>query len=90
MITRGTAGTLLYRAGRGFFESPALAMKVVDRVGAGDSVLAISALCEAREFPADITGFVSNLVGAQACTIVGNRSSVDRVQIFKAIEAIMK
>jgi rfaE bifunctional protein kinase chain/domain/rfaE bifunctional protein nucleotidyltransferase chain/domain len=90
MVTRGNRGTLLYRSDQGFFESPALAMKVVDRVGAGDSVLAISSLCEARGFPADITGFVSNLVGAQACTILGNRSSIDRVQTCKAVEAILK
>ena len=90
MVTRGNNGTLFYRPDQGFFETPALAMKVVDRVGAGDSVLAISSLCEAREFPADVTGFIANLVGAQACTIVGNRSSIDRVQMFKAIEAILK
>ena len=90
MVTRGKYGTLQYRAQEGFFESPALAMKVVDRVGAGDAVLAISSICEARGFPADITGFVSNLAGAQACTIVGNRSSIDRVVLFKSIEALMK
>ena len=90
MITRGKIGTLLFQPEQGYFESPALAMQVVDRVGAGDSVLAISSLCEARDLPADVTGFIANLVGAQACTIVGNRSSVDRVQIFKAVEAILK
>lgn len=90
MVTRGNSGTLLYRPEQGFVATPALAMKVVDRVGAGDSVLAISSLCEAREFPADVAGFIANLVGAQAVTIVGNRSSIDRVQTCKAIEAILK
>jgi rfaE bifunctional protein kinase chain/domain/rfaE bifunctional protein nucleotidyltransferase chain/domain len=90
MVTRGNRGTLIYRPEQGFFETPALATKIVDRVGAGDAVLAISSLCEAREYPADVTGFIANLVGAQAVTIVGNRSSIGRVQTYKAIEAILK
>lgn len=90
MVTRGKTGTLLYRPGHGFCQSPALALNVVDRVGAGDSVLAISSLCESKDFSTEVTGFVSNLVGAQACSIVGNRTSIDRVQIYKAVEAILK
>jgi len=37
MVTRGTAGTLLYRKADGFSECPAFAIKVVDRIGAGDA-----------------------------------------------------
>jgi sugar/nucleoside kinase (ribokinase family) len=90
MVTRGKLGTLLYRAGDGFYECPALSIKVVDRIGAGDSVLAITSLCEAKGLPPEVTGFVANLVGAQAVTIVGNRSAIDRVQVLKGIEAVLK
>lgn len=90
MVTRGKYGTLLYRPEDGFSESPALSVKVVDRVGAGDSVLAISALCAAREFPLDVLGFLANMVGAQAVTIIGNRSAIQREQLLDGIESILK
>ena len=90
MVTRGKLGTLLYLEGKGFFEFPALAVKVVDRLGAGDAVLALSSLCVAQGIPADAIGFISNLVGAQAVTIVGNSTSIDRVGLFKSIESILK
>ena len=90
MVTRGKFGTLLYRPEEGFSECPALAVKVVDRVGAGDSLLAISSLCMARDWPLDIAGFVANMVGAQAVRIVGNRSSVRRDLLLQGIESILR
>jgi len=90
MVTQGKTGTLHYRAGQGFCQTPSLAIKVVDRVGAGDSVLAISSLCEAARLPEDLVGFIANLVGAQAVNIVGNSTAIDKVGLYKAIEALMK
>ncbi|PCI31316.1 MAG: cytidyltransferase [Elusimicrobia bacterium] len=90
MVTQGHSGTMLFRKDEGFSHTPALAVKVVDRVGAGDSVLAVSSLCEAAGLPADVVGVVANLVGAQAVTIVGNSRAIDKIALYKAIEALMK
>ncbi|MEK7233788.1 MAG: PfkB family carbohydrate kinase [Elusimicrobiota bacterium] len=90
MVTRGTAGTLLYREGEGFSECPAFAMKVVDRIGAGDSVLAMTSLASAAKLPAVVIGFLGNLAGAQAVTIVGNSASISRVAMLKSVEALLK
>lgn len=90
MVTRGKNGSLLYRPGEAFSSCPSLAVKVVDRVGAGDSVLAISSLCAAMNLPLDVIGFISNMVGAQAVTIVGNRSPIDKNKLVRGIEAILK
>ena len=90
MITRGKHGTLLYREREGFAACPSFAIRVVDRLGAGDAVLAISSLCAARRVPADVIGFIANVVGAQAVTIVGNSASVDRVGIVKSVESLLK
>jgi rfaE bifunctional protein nucleotidyltransferase chain/domain len=90
MVTRGKTGTLLYREGEGFFECPSLAIKVVDRLGAGDAVLAVSSACAAQGLPPDIINFVANVVGAQAVTIVGNSASIDRVQLLKSVESLLK
>jgi bifunctional ADP-heptose synthase (sugar kinase/adenylyltransferase) len=90
MITRGKHGSLLYREGAGFSACPSFAIRVVDRLGAGDAVLAITSLCAARRVPADVMGFIANVVGAQAVTIVGNSASVDRVGVVKSVESLLK
>jgi len=90
MVTQGKSGTLHYSTNSGFTQAPSLAIKIVDRVGAGDSVLAITSLCEAAGLPEDLVGFIANLVGAQAVNIVGNSTAIDKVSLYKAIEALMK
>lgn len=90
MVTRGKKGTLLYHEGEGFFECPAFAVKVVDRIGAGDAVLALTSLCVAAGIPADVIGFIGNLVGREAVTIVGNKASIERVRLLQSIESLFK
>lgn len=90
MVTRGKHGSILYHRDKGFSSCPAFAVKVVDRVGAGDSVLAISSLCAARDFPVEMTGFISNMVGAQAVAIVGNRTAVNKEQLVLAIQGVLR
>lgn len=90
MVTQGKYGTLLYREGEGFVQFPSLAIKVVDRLGAGDAVLALSALCAAQGLPGDVLSFIANVVGAQAVTIMGNSASIDRVQALKCVESLLK
>jgi rfaE bifunctional protein kinase chain/domain/rfaE bifunctional protein nucleotidyltransferase chain/domain len=89
MITRGQNGTLVYRGGE-FVDGPALATRIVDRIGAGDAVLAITALSVARGVEPDILAFIGNLVGAQAVGIVGNRTFIDRVALIRSIESLLK
>jgi rfaE bifunctional protein kinase chain/domain/rfaE bifunctional protein nucleotidyltransferase chain/domain len=90
MITRGSNGSLFYRKNEGFTACPAFAVKVVDRVGAGDAVLALTSVMSADSVPADVINFVGNLVGADAVSIVGNRRSIDRVTLMKSITSFMK
>lgn len=90
MVTRGKAGTLVYGKKDDFNECPAFAVKVVDRIGAGDAVLALTSLLTAKKVPGEVVGFLGNLVGAQAVMIVGNRASIDRVQLLKSVESLLK
>ena len=90
MITRGNTGSLFYMKEEGFTACPAFAVKVVDRVGAGDAVLALTSVMAANSTPADVISFVGNLVGADAVSIVGNRRSIDRINLMKSITSLMK
>jgi rfaE bifunctional protein nucleotidyltransferase chain/domain len=89
VVTRGKQGCLCY-SGDGFEEIPAFTTTVVDRVGAGDAVFGITALCAQQGAPVDILGFIGCAVGAEAVTIVGNRTAVQRVPLIRHIEHLMK
>ena len=89
MTTRGKYGSLLYRPGEGFFECPAFAVRIVDRIGAGDALLALTSLCETSGLPAEITGFLGNLAGAEAVATVGNKASVDRRRLLGRVDRLL-
>ena len=89
-ITRGKHGCLCYRAEEGFCEVPAFANQVVDRMGAGDAFLSVTALCVAQDAPMEVVGFIGNVVGAQAIATVGHRRSIERVSLLKHIESLLK
>ena len=74
----------------GFFEVPAFANRIVDRLGAGDAVLSATALCVAQNAPVEVVGFVGNAVGAQAVATVAHRKPIERVPLLKHIESLMK
>jgi bifunctional ADP-heptose synthase (sugar kinase/adenylyltransferase) len=90
MITRGSAGTLYHTAPNGFTRVPALATRIVDRIGAGDAVLCVTALYAAMDAPPDVTAFIGNVVGAEAVAILGNQRSVERIPTIRHVECLLK
>jgi len=89
-ITRGNLGCLCYDASEGVFEVPAFTSHIVDRVGAGDAVFAVTAMCVVQGAPMEITAFIANVVGAHAVGTVANQRPIDRVPLMKHIETILK
>jgi rfaE bifunctional protein kinase chain/domain/rfaE bifunctional protein nucleotidyltransferase chain/domain len=90
IVTRGEKGCLCYDKDAGFFEVPAFTSHIVDRVGAGDAVFAVTAMCVVQNAPMEIVGFTANVVGAHAVSVVANQRPVDRVPLMKHIETILK
>jgi rfaE bifunctional protein nucleotidyltransferase chain/domain len=90
IVTRGAQGCLCYGRDEGFCETPAFSGRIVDRVGAGDAVLAVTAPCAASGTPPEVLSFIAGCVGAQAVTIVGNRTAIERVPLARYIECLMK
>jgi rfaE bifunctional protein nucleotidyltransferase chain/domain len=90
IITCGVQGCLCYSREENFCETPAFSARVVDRVGAGDAVLAITAPCAAVETPSEVLSFIAGCVGAQAVTTVGNRTAIERVSLARYVECLMK
>ncbi|WP_035236370.1 PfkB family carbohydrate kinase [Desulfobacter vibrioformis] len=90
VVTRGGKGTLVHGGKNNFVACPAFDVKSVDRVGAGDALFSISALSACQGADEEQVGFIGNIVGAQAVTIIGNQKSVDRKRVEKTITTFMK
>ncbi len=90
MVTRGKQGSVLITEDGLAWESPALSVRVIDRVGAGDAVFAVTTPCVYRNLPGDLVGFIGNCVGAMAVEVVGNREPVDPVGLQKFITRLLK
>lgn len=89
-ITRGHNGCISYADPDGFFQVPVLSREIVDRIGAGDAYLSVTAPCAAVGYHPEVVGFIGNAVGALAVRIVGNRTAVEPVPLFKFINALLQ
>lgn len=90
IITRGCYGSICYSKDEGFFEVPSFTNKIVDRVGAGDALFSVASLCAYKNMPMELTGFVGNVVGAEAVLTLGHQRNIEAVPLLKHIEAILK
>ncbi len=90
MVTRGHEGATNIDRTSGLHESPALASKVVDRVGAGDALFAFTSPLMAAGVPRDLTTFIGNAVGALKVQIVCNRAPVNVVDLMKFVTRLLK
>lgn len=90
VVTCGKRGAIGYSPNAGFVEVPALAAKVVDRVGAGDAFLSASAPLLASGAPLDLVTFVGNVAGAEAVATVGHRRYLRWDSFVKHLQALLR
>lgn len=90
IITHGKHGCVTLERGGVAHTIPAFAKRVVDTVGAGDAFLAITAPLVAAGGTMAHVGFIGNVVGALKVDIVGHRRSIERVNVIKAINTLLK
>jgi rfaE bifunctional protein nucleotidyltransferase chain/domain len=73
-----------------YIQTPALATRVIDRVGAGDALFAVAALSCRLGFPLEITGLLGNIAGAIMVETAGTNRSITRDALKKAFTAMLK
>jgi bifunctional ADP-heptose synthase (sugar kinase/adenylyltransferase) len=93
-ITLGHEGALFYYNERGgdgnFYKVPVASWKVVDTIGAGDAVLAITSPLSYLGYDSQLIAFVGNCAGALAVQYLGNKESIEPASLKKLIEVLMK
>lgn len=90
VITAGKHGCVTHERGDVAHTIPAVTKSIVDTVGAGDAFLSITAPLIAAGTPLSQAGFIGNIVGALKVAIVGHQRSVEKVDVLKAITALLK
>ena len=87
-ITLGKKGSLMLNNSV-LIKCPAFASKIVDRVGAGDTFLAITSLCVVKKLPNQITLLLGSLMAAESVASVGTGNISKKVNLLKSIKALM-
>lgn len=68
---------------------PAFALKVKDTIGAGDAFFALASMTSAVGAPIEVGTFMGNIAGALASNIVGNKESVEKVNVLKYANTLL-
>lgn len=90
IITGGHHGCITFDQNAGVARIPAFTKTIVDTVGAGDALLAVTAPLVAAGGGMEQIGFIGNAAGALKVGIVGHRSSVEKIPLIKFINTLMK
>ena len=91
IVTRGYKGSIFFsKENKKFSVSDAFAKSAVDKIGAGDAMLSIIALCLKTGFNKELALLIASLAGAQSVATIGNKKTINKTQILKSLETILK
>ena len=90
IITRGNKGALLVENNGKATYAPAFANRLIDKVGAGDTMLAVISLCMKIKLPGDLSLFLGSLAGAIAVENIGNSTFINKDELIRKIQFSIK
>jgi rfaE bifunctional protein kinase chain/domain/rfaE bifunctional protein nucleotidyltransferase chain/domain len=91
IVTMGRSGSILFnKYSNNFFSCEAFAKNVVDKIGAGDAMLAILSVCLRSGVPKRTSLLIGSLSAAQSVETIGNKKFVDFQKIKKIFYHILK
>lgn len=87
ILTKGEIGCFTCHNKRQVIHVPSLGHKhVVDRIGAGDAFLSISASLAATGAPLEVAGLAGNIAGTLAADIIGNKKSITKQAMLRHLD----
>ena len=90
VVTRGNKGAFLLNSHNNFIDCPAFAEKVVDKVGAGDTMLAVISLCLKAKVPSDLSLLLGSLAGSISVADFANSNKLDKNYFIRMVETYLK
>jgi rfaE bifunctional protein kinase chain/domain/rfaE bifunctional protein nucleotidyltransferase chain/domain len=89
VLTLGAEGLMIFCKDGNVETVPAFAQNLVDKVGAGDAVFAMSSLLAKIGAPLKVIGFLSNLVAAHEVTQLGHQTTLSTADLLKQTKSIL-
>jgi rfaE bifunctional protein kinase chain/domain/rfaE bifunctional protein nucleotidyltransferase chain/domain len=91
IVTQGKNGAIMYNLNKNkYYYSEAFASKVVDKIGAGDTMMAMVASILRINKDNDLALFLGSLAGAQSVETIGNSQPLNKIKLLKTIEYLFK
>jgi len=91
IVTKGIDGSIFYNRKNNKFDlADAFAKKAVDKIGAGDSMLSVVALCLKFKFDEKLALLIGSLAAADSVETIGNKEAINKIKILKSIEHLLK
>ena len=91
VVTSGSKGSIFFdQKNKKFYKADAYATKVIDKVGAGDTMLSVLGPCLKANLNINASLLVSSLCAAQSVETIGNKNIIDKSKILKSLEHILK
>ena len=90
VVTRGVSGSILYHKKKNkFYYIEAFSKTAIDKVGAGDAMLSVMALCLYNKIDLELTLLISSLAASQSVNTIGNKKSINKSMLLKELEHIL-
>lgn len=91
LLTMGKKGALIYnRKNNKFSFAPAFAKKIVDKVGAGDSMIPIISICLANKIDEDIALLFGSVFAAESIKFEANNYNLEKIKLIDTIKTMLK
>ena len=91
IVTRGSLGATLYNSTKKkSYNCPAFASSVIDKVGAGDSMLSIISILLKLKFKSMIALFLGSLAGALSVKEMANKVPINKTKLLKYFHHTLK
>ena len=89
IVTRGSEGAIILDSKNKFTYSEAYARNVVDKIGAGDTLLSITSLFLKKKYDVSLSLLVGSLAAAFSVEKIGN-NPLKKLNMIKSIEYLLK
>lgn len=91
VITCGSSGAHIFsNRGKNTVHCPAFASKIVDKVGSGDAMLSIIAICLNLGFSDELSLFLGSIAAAKSVESIGNSYYLKKIDLLKSITYMLK
>ena len=90
VVTKGIDGSVLFDSKLNKYYCPAFNSKPVDKVGAGDAMLAILSILLKNKIDPSISLLIASLVSSNVVNNIGNKYSISKLELERSLEYLLK